>query len=112
MLSNSELTLDDLLSNGVSDRGKAPAHLSQSSISITLDVHLNAEVEVVGQNIVDPTPPSNLVSEEGAESNDDKDGENDPERKVVRKLQNALDVCGDLGIWVEWVRQSAQRTSW
>lgn len=106
---DSELTLDDLLSNGVSDKGKTPAHLSQSSISITLDVHPNAGIEVVGQNIVDVTPPTNLASGEAAESNNDHDGQNDAGRNIVQKLQNGLDVCGDIGIWVEWVRRNIQR---
>jgi hypothetical protein len=108
---DSELTLDDLLSNGFSEKGKGPAHLAQSSISVTVDVHPNAEVQVVGQNIVDTPPPNFLASTDATESDNDKSDQHDTERKVVQKLQNALDVCGDIGIWVEWVRNNAQRMS-
>jgi hypothetical protein len=70
---------------------------SHPPLSITLDVHSNAELVINEQNIVD-TEAGN-VDMEKAEQVDGK----------VKRLSRALDICGDLGVWAEWVRREVRR---
>jgi hypothetical protein len=89
-------SVSSLLANLLSDTDAAS--LSHPPLSITLDVHANAELVVNEQNIVD-TPAGDV----------DMDQAEQMEMKVKR-LSRALDVCGDLGVWAEWVTREVRRT--
>jgi len=64
-----------------------------------------------------PGSNSNLNAAEGAgaaigtgEEAEAEAGEADKEiREKVKRVERALDICGDLGIWVEWVGREVQK---
>ena len=62
-------------------------------LKVSVDVLPNAELVVSDQNIVDVPPPTGL----GLEVQEDE---------RVKRVGRALDICGDLGIWGEWLRRS------
>ncbi|KAF2706150.1 hypothetical protein K504DRAFT_74723 [Pleomassaria siparia CBS 279.74] len=70
-------------------------------LRISIDVHPNADLVVGDQNVVDlaPPPPPAVMSGElgGLELR--------AEDERVKRVARALDVCGDLGVWGEWVRR-------
>jgi len=87
--SHSTPTVSSLLSSLL-----APTSTSHPPLSITLDVHPNGELVVSEQNVI--------ASREG-EDVDMEQAEQREER--VKRLARALDVCGSLGVWAEWVRR-------
>lgn len=104
--SSSDLTLESLLTIGTSD---AP-----STLAITVDILPNADVAIVDQNIVlqkdlDLTLPIESESTEAGENSLGSHGQREEQINAVRKLRRALDVCGDIGIFVEWVRDKMGR---
>ena len=65
--------------------------------TVTVDILPNAEVAVVAQNLV---PDSADAIMEG----ENQDAETRRMRRVQR-IAHALETAGDLGIWVEWMRE-------
>lgn len=118
------LSLADLLSEGVAVGGASlPVHIAlttsptptlaltfptaeagSSLANIVVRVLPNAELVVshwegLGNGVDDSgtggADDSGLVMEEGADGVDDREG---------KKMARALEVCGDLGVWVGWLR--------
>jgi hypothetical protein len=86
-------SVSDLLSNLLSDNNNDASH---APLNITLDIHANGELIVREQNVVHV----------GSEMDMDK-AEQGEQR--VKRLGKALDVCGDLGVWGEWLRREVQK---
>ncbi|KAF1941340.1 hypothetical protein EJ02DRAFT_404825 [Clathrospora elynae] len=77
-------------------------------LSVTLDIHANAELVVAEQNLI-AVPPLQSSSIATATAGDvDMDAAEEIEAKIKR-LGRALDVCGDMGIWGEWLRREVGR---
>jgi hypothetical protein len=91
--SASSTSISDLLSNLLSDATPS----THAPLSITLDIHPNADLVVHEQNIVEGVGQE--VDMEKAEEVHGK----------VKRLSKALDICGDLGVWGEWVRREVRR---
>ncbi len=76
-------------------------------IGVTIDVHANGELVVAEQNLMAaPTLQSTA---------DGKDGDIDMEQaeradQQVKRLGKALDICGDVSIWGEWLRREVTNT--
>jgi hypothetical protein len=87
-------SVSDLLSNLLSETDNDAAH---SPLNITLDVHANGELVVSEQNVVHV---GTEVDMDKAEQGEQK----------VKRLGKALDVCGDLGVWGEWLRREVQKS--
>lgn len=79
-------SVTDLLSSLLSESNTTAP---RAPLSVTLDVHANAELVVSEQNVVD------VVKIEDAQQVEDR----------VKRLARSLDVCGDVGVWGEWVRR-------
>lgn len=73
--------------------------VTKTPLIITLDVHVNGELVIVEQNIFNAPGPDADVDMEQADKSEEK----------VKKLSTALEVCGDLGVWVSWLRREAGR---
>jgi hypothetical protein len=82
-------------------------HSPQPPISLTIDVLPNADLVLSEQNIV-PLPKDEIAPQQGEH---DKLRENEVEasRKRVERIGRALDVCGDLGVWAEWVLREVRK---
>jgi hypothetical protein len=80
--------LSNLLSPSSSEDTPPP------TLSITLDIHPNAEIVVAEQNVVDAQADADGMLDEAVQAK-------------VRRLGSALDVVGDLGVWSAWVRGEA-----
>lgn len=63
-------------------------------LSVTLDVHANAELMVGEQNVVEGAAPEEQDLEKQQQAAD-----------RVKRVARALEVSGDLGVWAEWVRR-------
>jgi hypothetical protein len=107
--------LDDLLAYGATHQdvpSNTPAHgISQASMSITVVILHNADISIVDQNIVPISEPDldPSMAIETAETGASANGSDDSKTKSkVRTLEKALDVCGDIDLWVEWVRTKNQ----
>lgn len=73
-------------------------------LSLTLDVHANGELVLSEQNLI-RVPELQVSNAEGKESVDvDMERAEEVEERVKR-LARGLDVCGDLGVWGEWLRR-------
>lgn len=79
-----------LLSNLLSSSKETTS--SHSPLNITLDVHANGELVVSEQNFVHVPGEVDMDKAEQGE-------------QKVKRLSRALDVCGDLGVWGEWLRR-------
>lgn len=64
--------------------------------SISISILGDGEVDILGQNLVDV--PQSREGEGGGDDNEEVG-------KKVRKMARALEVVGDLGVWVEWLRR-------
>lgn len=64
--------------------------------SISISILGDGEITILGQNLVDMAQ-----SREGEGGGD----ENEEVGKKVRKMARALEVVGDVGVWVEWLRR-------
>jgi len=91
-------------------------------LSITLDVHPNAQLAVTDQNLIamptlsaavaavaeDGTVPSGKAGDGSADAHGDVDMDAAVRVEArVKRLARALDICGDLGVWGEWLRREA-----
>lgn len=84
---------------------------SEPPLSVTLDVHANAELIIAQQNIIDVSNSS------GGEKGKETDGDVSMEMasatqgldERVKRIARALDICGDGGVWAEWVRREVAR---
>jgi hypothetical protein len=77
-------------------------------INVTLDIHPNAELVITQQNIVDVAGEKDDKSKDGNVDMDNVTGALD---ERVKRIAKALSVCGDLGIWAEWVRREVVKSS-
>jgi hypothetical protein len=84
-------SLSSLLSNLLS----TPA--SHAPLTITLQVHANGDLVVAEQNVMD-------VKDVGVDMEKAEQVE-----QQVKRLSRALEICGDLGIWGEWLRREVGR---
>jgi hypothetical protein len=89
----SVLSVSDLLSNLLSDNNNDASH---APLNVTFDIHANGELVIREQNVVHV----------GSEVDMDK-AEQGEQR--VKRLGKALDVCGGLGVWGEWLRREVQK---
>lgn len=69
---------------------------STPPLAVTLDIHANAEIVVSEQNVVHVAREVDMDKAEEGELR-------------VKRLGRGLDVCGDLGVWGEWLRGEARR---
>ncbi|KAF1845039.1 uncharacterized protein K460DRAFT_284291 [Cucurbitaria berberidis CBS 394.84] len=81
-------------------------------LSVTVDVHVNGELVVSEQNLL--SVPALKGSAEGAGEAEGKDADADADvdmdeaekvEQKVKRLGKALDICGDVGVWGEWLRR-------
>ncbi|KAJ8114892.1 hypothetical protein OPT61_g3346 [Boeremia exigua] len=96
----SPASISDLLSGLLSAPDATGPTASHAPLSVTLDVHANAEIVVSEQNVTE----GRKVGEE------DLDKVQEAEARIKR-VGKALEVCGDLGIWGEWLRREVARSS-
>lgn len=87
-------SVSDLLSGLLSDTETAGPTRLHAPLSVTLDVHANAELIVSEQNVTE----GRKVGEE------DLDKVQEAETRIKR-VGRALEICGDLGVWGEWLRR-------
>ncbi|KAJ4347436.1 hypothetical protein N0V95_005438 [Ascochyta clinopodiicola] len=92
-------SISDLLSGLLSDTASGPA-VPHAPLSVTLDVHANAELIVNEQN----------VTEGRTAGEEDLDKVQEAEARIKR-VGRALEVSGDLSIWGEWLRREVVRSS-
>lgn len=78
--------------------------LESGLASVSISILENGEVAVLGQNIVQV---DNKQMSDSKEEADAGNGGNTGEeaQKKIRQIGRALEVVGDLGIWVEWLRK-------
>jgi hypothetical protein len=78
---------------------------STPPLHVALDIHTNADLVITEQNAVQ-------TSRVGAPNADVDAGESAVQGLVdekVKRVARALDVCGDVGVWAEWVRREVVR---
>ncbi|KAF1977295.1 hypothetical protein BU23DRAFT_293680 [Bimuria novae-zelandiae CBS 107.79] len=75
---------------------------SHSPLNLVVDIGHNAEISISDQNVVD----SEVVGKTSEGADVDMDGLAKL-REKVKRLERALDTCGDLGVWAEWLRREA-----
>ncbi|KAF2020953.1 hypothetical protein BU24DRAFT_416615 [Aaosphaeria arxii CBS 175.79] len=89
-----------------------------SALGVTLDVLANAELSITEQNVI--TSSSSSTNSKSGAAKADKDSEaanmgldtgHGVDVNKVKRVARALDVCGDIGIWAEWVRREAGRSA-
>lgn len=91
-------TAASLLSNLHTHVPESTAH---PPLRITLDVAPNGDL-VVGEQ--------NVIHDDGGLGDMDMGLEQEEKRqKKVQRLARALDVCGEVGVWAEWVRREVGR---
>ncbi|KAH6633289.1 mediator of RNA polymerase II transcription subunit 1-domain-containing protein [Boeremia exigua] len=88
-------SISDLLSGLLSDSGPPLLH---APLGVTLDVHANGELVVSEQNITE----GRKVGEEDLDKVQEVDAR-------IKRVGKALEVCGDLGVWGEWLRKEVAR---
>ncbi|KAF1354722.1 mediator of RNA polymerase II transcription subunit 1-domain-containing protein [Delphinella strobiligena] len=64
--------------------------------SISISILGDGEIAILGQNLVNVSPSG---EGEGGGDDDEEVG------RKVRRMARALEVVGDLGVWVEWLRR-------
>lgn len=99
MASNSSQFIAQLLSQ---DNLKSSSY---TPLRLVVDIGENAEAYISEQNLV-----------EADSGKEDIGGDVDMEkvekaREGVKRLEKALDVSGDLGLWVEWLRRAARKAN-
>ncbi|KAL1310569.1 hypothetical protein AAFC00_000848 [Neodothiora populina] len=77
------------------------SNLESGLASISVSVLADGEITVLGQNLV--------RSEKKSDRGDGGDklenaGQQDKVQKHIRRMGRALEVTGDLGVWIEWLR--------
>jgi hypothetical protein len=88
-------SISDLLSGLLSGSNNSDPH---APLSVTLDVHANAELVVSEQNVVEGAAPGEQDLEKAQQAAD-----------RVKRVARALEISGDLGVWGEWVRREVVR---
>jgi hypothetical protein len=98
-------SLDDLLAapNGVSDDNRLPISIALATspiptLGITCPSGHNESVANISIQIL-PNAHVAITAQEGILPDDTEDF---PTK--LQKVAKALEVCGDLGVWVEWLR--------
>ncbi|KAF9700688.1 hypothetical protein EKO04_001294 [Ascochyta lentis] len=92
-------SISDLLSGLLSDTASGPA-VAHAPLSVTLDVHANAELVVSEQNVTE----GRTAGEEDLEKVQEVEAK-------IKRVGKALEVSGDLSIWGEWLRREVARGS-
>ncbi|KAF3033294.1 hypothetical protein E8E11_001416 [Didymella keratinophila] len=85
----------DLLEGLMADGNHSGPH---APLSVTLEVHPNAELVVCEQNVVESVALEDQDLESQQQAAD-----------RVKRVARALEVSGDLGVWAEWVRREVAR---
>jgi hypothetical protein len=70
-------------------------------LGLVVDVGENADIYISEQNVVVVDTSASKTGEAG---DVDMDGV-EKAREKVKRLERALDVCGDFGVWAEWIRR-------
>lgn len=107
--------ISDLLKSLLSSPSSSSSSLTtsfphHSPLSITIDVHANAHLVITEQNLI--AVPALQPSPDESSKDQDVDMDVDAAERVegrVKRLARALDVCGDLGVWGEWLRREVAR---
>lgn len=88
-MQNNALSLDDLLSSSttIDDHDPRP-------ISVAVEIGPNGHIIVIDHNVG--------VSA-GEADGEGVDARTTAKRKIAQRLARALDICGDLDLWAEWV---------
>tara|TARA_R110002003_G_scaffold991_6_gene21902 strand:+ start:28675 stop:30678 length:2004 start_codon:yes stop_codon:yes gene_type:complete len=94
-----------LLSALLTTSTNPPTAPPRPPLAITLDIHANADIAVVQQNVVSLPP---VKPDTDVDVDVDMDAAEAAESRVKR-LARALEVCGDVGVWGEWVRREVGR---
>ena len=81
----------------------------QAPLSVTVDVHTNGELVVTEQNLID-VPALHGSTADGKNGGDVDMEQAEHIEQKVKRLGKALDVCGDLSLWGEWLRREAAKT--
>lgn len=99
-------SVTDLLANLLSPSSPSPAQPTSPStylppLTLTLSIHPHGDLVVREQNLINvpALQDSADVDMEGAERVEGR----------VKRLAAGLDVCGDLGVWGEWLRREVRR---
>jgi hypothetical protein len=85
----------DLLEGLMADGNHSGPH---APLSVTLEVHPNAELVVGEQNVVEGVTHEEHDLESQQQAAD-----------RVKRVARALEVSGDLGVWAQWVRREVAR---
>lgn len=91
-------SISDLLSGLLSEPNTAGPTTPHAPLSVTLDVHANGELVVSEQNVTE----GRRVGEEDLEKVQEVENR-------IKRVGKALEICGDLGIWGEWLRREVKR---
>lgn len=85
-------------------------------LSLTLDVHPNADLVIADQNLLAAAAAAADKDDHIASTHGDADVDVNmmdaavrAEEDGVKRLARALHVCGDLGVWAEWLRREVGR---
>ena len=123
-----DMSLDDMLAAGTATADETD---ETRLLSLTVEISAqNADVTIIDQNVTSPLPPivADAKAADGEKANDPGEGEqgakeeeaddamsgiskdiakeHEEETKRMEKVQRlakALEVCGDLDVWVEWI---------
>ncbi|KAJ4324314.1 hypothetical protein N0V94_001372 [Neodidymelliopsis sp. IMI 364377] len=85
-------SISDLLSGLLAE--PSGANVSHAPLSVTLDVHANGELVVSDQNVTEQRGGQDGNLEKAAEV-----------EQKIKRVGKALEICGDLGVWGEWLRR-------
>lgn len=78
---------------------------SYTPLRLVVDIGENAEAYITEQNVVEADAGKEEIGGDVNMENVEK------AREGVKRLEKALDVSGDLGLWVEWLRRTAGKGS-
>lgn len=89
----------DLIAQLLSHDNLKPS--SYTPLRLVVDIGENAETYISEQNVVEADAGKEEIDGDVNMENVEK------AREGVKRLEKALDVSGDLGLWVEWLRRTA-----
>ncbi|KAJ4371431.1 hypothetical protein N0V83_004648 [Neocucurbitaria cava] len=106
-------SVSDLLSDLLSGPSLSTTPSFKHPLSVTLDIHANGDLVVSEQNLI-RVPALQSSGDAGGSEGKDSDADVNMEQaekveQKVKRLGKALDVCGDLGVWGEWLRREVVR---
>lgn len=93
----------DLIAQLLSKNSLTPT--SQASLKLVVDIGQNAGIYVSEQNVIATD------ADEAGVGGDSNMEDVEKERQAAKKVEKALDVSGDLGVWTEWLRREAGKVS-